>query len=137
MKYALITSGRVAQVFEEVELIGGIEFALHERFAPEFVAQLVPYDPENPPPEPEPEAPSAPGTVTMRQARLAMLAAGKLQTVSDAIAALPSPQKEAAQIEWEFAATVERTSPFLASLAAAIDLDDEALDALFIAAAQI
>lgn len=137
MKHALIVGGRVVEVFEDVEVIGGVEFSLRERFQPEFVARLVPYDPADPPPEPEPESPSVPGAVTMRQARLALLAAGKLQAVSDAIAALPSLQKDAAQIEWEFAATVERASPFLASLSVDLDLDEAELDALFVAAAQL
>ena len=94
-------------------------------------------DAGNTPAQPAATPAIVPSAVTMRQARLALLAAGHLQAISDAIAALPSPQKEAAQIEWEFAADVERTSPFLASLAAALGLDDTALDALFVAAAQL
>lgn len=85
------------------------------------------------------EAP-APGAVPpllvkMCQARLALLEAGKLAAVNAAIAAMPSPQKEAAQIEWEFASHVERQSPFLQGLAAAINLDEADLDQLFILAA--
>lgn len=71
----------------------------------------------------------------MRQARLALLEAGRLAAVNAAIAAMPSPQKEAAQIEWEFASHVERQSPFLQGLAAAINLDGADLDQLFILAA--
>lgn len=37
--------------------------------------------------------PAPPSGVTMRQARLALLAAGKLSAVTAAIASLPSPQK--------------------------------------------
>lgn len=82
-----------------------------------------------------PATPEAPRSVTMRQARLALLEAGKLAGVDAAIAAMPSPQKEAAQIEWEFAATVNRDSPFLQDLAGAIGLDDAHLDQLFALAA--
>jgi hypothetical protein len=78
-----------------------------------------------------------PQTVTMRQARLALLAAGKLAAVATAIAALPSPQKDAAQIEWEYASTIDRASPLISSLATALGLDDEALDALFLQAAKL
>lgn len=78
-----------------------------------------------------------PAQVTKRQGRLALLAAGKLAAVTDAIAALPSPQREAAEIEWNDASNYERASPFVALLAAEVGLDDEELDALFVAAAQL
>ncbi|SDZ71311.1 hypothetical protein SAMN05518854_11777 [Variovorax sp. YR266] len=81
-------------------------------------------------------SPSVPFSVTRRQGRLALLAAGKLSLVADAIAALPSPEREAAEIEWD-ASTYERASPFLAQLGTAIGLDDAALDALFIQAAAL
>lgn len=80
---------------------------------------------------------SIPQSVTMRQARLALLAAGKLPAVNAAIVSLPSPQMEAAQIEWEFAATVDRGSAFVQSLSAALALSDADLDALFTHAATL
>lgn len=115
------------------------EVPIGQRFHADFVATLEPYDPDNPPPTPEvPEPePSVPSSVTMRQARLALLAAGKLQAVADAIAGLPSPQREAAQIEWEFASTVERGSAFLESLATLLELSSDDLDELFTAAVQL
>jgi hypothetical protein len=73
----------------------------------------------------------------MRQARLALLQAGKLAAVDAAIAALPSPAKEAAQIEWEYATEVKRDSQLVTQLAPSLGLDDAALDALFIAAAAL
>lgn len=75
--------------------------------------------------------------VTMRQARLALLGAGKLAAVDAALASLPSPDKEAAQINWEYATEVQRVSPLVTALAPALGLDDAALDALFEAAAGI
>lgn len=81
--------------------------------------------------------PAVPQQVTMRQARLALLAAGKLDTVSAAIASLPSPDKEEAQIEWEYSQTVERGRRFVAMLAPALGLDSAALDQLFITAATL
>lgn len=86
------------------------------------------------PPAPPPVVPSI---VSMRQARLALLQAGKLDDVDAAIAALPSPAKEAAQIEWEYAIEVKRDSQLVTQLAPALGLDDAALDALFIAAAAL
>jgi hypothetical protein len=86
------------------------------------------------PPAPPPVVPSI---VSMRQGRLALLQAGKLDDVDAAIAALPSPAKEAAQIEWEYAIEVKRDSQLVAQLAPSLGLDDAALDALFIAAAAL
>jgi hypothetical protein len=84
-----------------------------------------------------PIPPAVPTQVTMRQARLALLAAGKLSAVDTAIAALSSPQKEEAQIEWDYSSTVERNSAIVALLGPALELDDEALDALFTAASKL
>ncbi|MBS0430493.1 MAG: hypothetical protein JSR41_24670 [Proteobacteria bacterium] len=84
---------------------------------------------------PPPFVPVPPRSVTMRQARLALLEAGHLAAVNAAIAAMPRPSKEAAQIEWEFAANVERNSPFLGSLSSALGMDEDQLDQLFLLAA--
>ena len=70
-------------------------------------------------------------TITLRQAKLALLNAGKLQDVINAIAALPEPQKTAAQIEFDYANDVERNSVLLGTIAAAIGLTAEELDQLF------
>jgi hypothetical protein len=82
-----------------------------------------------------PQPTPIPQSVTMRQARLALLAAGKLASVTAAINALPSPQKEAAQIEWEYSQTVERNRGFVLLLGAALGLTDAQLDGLFLTAA--
>jgi hypothetical protein len=83
------------------------------------------------PADPPPPA-SVPTVATMRQARLALLNIGKLDDVEAAIAAIPdATQRRAAQIEWEFAATVERNSALLASLASTIGLTETDLDDLF------
>ncbi len=73
--------------------------------------------------------------VTMRQARLVLNAAGLLDDVAAAIAALSEPAKTAAQIEWEYSQEVHRNHGLVLSLAPALGLDDAALDALFTAAA--
>lgn len=72
-----------------------------------------------------------PASASMRQARLALLQAGKLADVTAAINSLPSPAKEAAQIEWEYATEVRRDSALMQQLAAAIGLTEPDLDALF------
>ena len=86
---------------------------------------------------PEPVPPYVPASVTMRQARLALLGAGLLASVDAAIDSLPSPQKEAARIEWEYATEVQRASGLVPIMVAALGLDDAALDALFIEAAAL
>lgn len=78
-----------------------------------------------------------PQVVPMAQARIALFMAGKLSAVDAAIASLPSPNKELAQIEWEFRPSVRRDSALVAALGPALGLDDEAVDALFISAASI
>ena len=80
---------------------------------------------------------AVPQAVTMRQARLALLGAGKLSAVDAAISALPEPTKSAAKIEWEFSSEVQRNRGLVVQLGTALGLDDKALDALFVAAAKL
>lgn len=80
---------------------------------------------------------SAPKEITMRQCRLQLLSDGLLDAVGTAINALPSPQKEAAQIEWEYSAKVSRDSALIASLAPALGLTDADIETLFIEASQL
>lgn len=87
--------------------------------------------------EPQPYVAPAPSVVTMRQARLALLGAGLLASVDAAIDSLPSPQKEEARIEWEYATEVQRSSGLVPMMGAALGLDDAGLDALFVTAAAL
>jgi hypothetical protein len=83
-------------------------------------------------PDPAPvPAPVQPTVVTMRQARLALLGAGLLPSVEAAIDAMPSPDKDAARIEWDYSSEVHRNKPFVAVLGAALGLTDPQLDDLF------
>lgn len=77
---------------------------------------------------------AVPASVTMRQARLALLAAGKLAAVESAIAALPEPAKTAATIEWEYSNEVQRHNGFVAQLGPALSMTEAQLDALFVQA---
>ena len=101
---------------------------------PDYLAYKTWIDAGGVPPPPEPTPPYVPASVTMRQARLALLGAGLLASVDAAIDGLPSPQKEAARIEWEYATEVQRVSGLVPMMGAALGLDDAALDALFVAA---
>lgn len=76
-----------------------------------------------------------PQTVTMRQARLALLQAGLLVTVNAAVAGMPGAAGEAARIEWEYSQEVRRDKVLVLALAPVLGLSDAQLDALFVAAA--
>ncbi len=84
----------------------------------------------------ERQAALVPGAVTMRQARLALHAAGQLAAVEAAINALSEPARTAARIEWDYSGEVQRHHGLVAALAPALGLSDEQVDALFVAAAQ-
>lgn len=74
-----------------------------------------------------------PVEVTMRQARLALLAAGLLDDVEGAIS-LAGP---AAKIEWEYAQEVQRDSGLVPAMAVALGMTDLQLDELFTLAATL
>lgn len=78
-----------------------------------------------------------PKRVTMRQARLALHAAGLLHLVDAAIDNLEEPDKTTARIEWEYSQEVHRDKPLVAMLAPALGLSESDLDDLFTAAAQL
>lgn len=78
---------------------------------------------------------AVPSAVTMRQARLALLGAGLLAGIDAAINGLPSPQKEAARIEWEYSQEVQRHNGFVSVLAPMLGLTEAQTDALFLTAA--
>jgi len=76
-------------------------------------------------------------SVTMRQARLALAQAGKLQLIEDAIALIPEPDKTKVSIEWQYGSFVERLSPWVGTMASALGMTDVEMDALFELAATL
>lgn len=76
-------------------------------------------------------------TVTLRQAKLALLQAGLLSQVDSVIAALTGPEGDAARIEWQYANDVDRNSPLVQSLGTALNLTNEQLDELFATASTL
>ena len=75
-------------------------------------------------------------TLTAVQIRLWMVAHGiTLEQVDAAIAALPDETREATRIEWEYSATIHRSSSTLVAMAAAFGMDQAAIDAAFTEAA--
>ena len=74
-----------------------------------------------------------PQQVTMRQARLALLNAGLLDDVEVTITSAGSE----AQLEWEYAAVVERSNPAIAIVQQQKALTDAQIDDLFREAAKL
>jgi hypothetical protein len=77
-----------------------------------------------------------PQTVTRRQAKQALLLAGKLASVQPAIDAITDPtQRAMMQLEWDESQEFQRQRPALLLLASAIGLDSAGHDQLYITAA--
>ena len=74
-----------------------------------------------------------PQQVTMRQARLALLSAGLL----DDVGAVISAAGRAAQLEWEYAAVVDRSNPAVAAVQQQQGMTDAQIDDLFREAAKL
>lgn len=81
--------------------------------------------------------PPVPASVSMRQARLAMLQAGILDEVEGMIRDMPGDEGRAARIDWEYALDVRRDWPLVGALGTQIGMTEQQVDELFIAAASI
>lgn len=92
----------------------------------EWVAAYVP-----PPPAP----PAVPQQVTAFQAKAALLHAGLLDDVEAMIKHDDTPR--VIKLAWDETLHFERTSPTVATIAAALQLTDAQIDALFITASEI
>lgn len=73
-----------------------------------------------------------PQSVSQYQARMALNAAGLLTSAQTAVDASTDPT---VSIAWQFSQTIDRTSPFIASIGAKLNLTPAQIDALFIQAA--
>ena len=127
-RFAIIDAGRVINHAE-----ADAAFAASQGWIPagdSRIGDLWDGEVFTPPPPPPPVVPSA---VTMRQARLALLAAGLLDAVETAIMGAGP----AAKIEWDYATEVQRASGLVPAMATALGLTEDQIDALFIAAAAL
>jgi hypothetical protein len=77
--------------------------------------------------------------LTARQFRLGLLNAGiPPSTVTATIGGMPAgPDKDKAQIEWEYATTFNRTHPLIATVGAALGLTEQQIDGMWLAAANL
>lgn len=94
------------------------------------------YTPVAAPPETPPVVINGvPQTVTKKQAKKALAAAGLLSAVETALANATGTEGAFARIEWADSITFNRNNAVLLSLAGALGMSDAQLDALFVAAA--
>jgi hypothetical protein len=75
-----------------------------------------------------------PQTVTMRQARLALLQSGHYTTVVDYITNMTGDAGIAARVTWEYSTTVERYMPLTIQLKGILGLTDLETDELYLLA---
>lgn len=68
-----------------------------------------------------------PRSITPRQARLALNAAGLLDKVEQAVAA----SDKSVQIAWDFATEINRDDPIIAAMKDSLGISDDALDEMF------
>jgi hypothetical protein len=87
-------------------------------------------------PDPEPTIPDV-SVVSMRQARRVLFTYGYLDDVDQYINQLSSPEKELAQIDWEYATEVRKDSDLVQNLVAYLELTTEQLDTMFYEASLI
>ena len=73
-----------------------------------------------------------PKTITLRQARLYLLSIELLDDLENIIS-----QNRAYQIEWEYANQIERESPLVSIMGQTLNLDDTAIDNMFMEASKI
>lgn len=81
------------------------------------------------------EARAAMPPLSARQLRLGLVSTGFSQAqVAAVIEALPASDREAAQIEWEYATTFNRTHTLVSTVGAALGISDEQIDTMWAAA---
>ncbi|ULQ46936.1 hypothetical protein JN531_001310 [Flagellatimonas centrodinii] len=125
MKYAVIQDDRVANIIVATE-----EFAQSIGAVPAEGANIGDLYADGQFTTPPPVV-IVPASVTARQARLALNAAGLRTQVESAIA----QADQATQDTWEYATEIERGNPIVGLIASGLGLTDEQVDALFVDAA--
>lgn len=133
MYYAQITNGVVTAVTETAAPIDAANMISIDSLDVSLLGQSYAAGVFTPPPP----VSLIPSVLTMRQARLALFTAGLINSVQAAINALPSPDKEKAQIEWDYSNEVQRHNGFVSQLAPALGLTSEQVDALFVTGAAL
>jgi hypothetical protein len=94
---------------------------------------------DTPPPGQQITAPAVPdvASVSMRQIRRILFQYDMLSQVEIYISSLQSPDKELAQIDWEYATQVSKESEFLQQVFTQLNTDQQTIDRLFYEASLI
>ena len=72
-----------------------------------------------------------PSSISPRQARLQLIALGKIDLVDPTIDTLSEPEKSNAKVEWEYATRYDITHPFVVQMLSILEID---INEFFIAA---
>lgn len=75
-----------------------------------------------------------PSSISPRQARLQLIALGKIALVDPTIDTLNEPEKSNAKVEWEYATRYDITHPFVVQMLSILEID---INEFFIAAGKL
>ncbi len=75
-----------------------------------------------------------PSSISPRQARLQLIALGKIDLVDPTIDTLNEPEKSNAKVEWEYATRYDITHPFVVQMLSILEID---INEFFIAAGKL
>ncbi len=75
-----------------------------------------------------------PSSISPRQARLQLIALGKIALVDPTIDTLNEPEKSSAKVEWEYATRYDITHPFVVQMLSILEID---INEFFIAAGKL
>ena len=75
-----------------------------------------------------------PSSISPRQARLQLIALGKIDLVALTIDTLNEPEKSNAKVEWEYATRYDITHPFVVQMLSTLEID---INEFFIAAGKL
>ena len=75
-----------------------------------------------------------PSSISPRQARLQLIALGKIALVDPTIDTLNEPEKSNAKVEWEYATRYDITHPFVVQMLSLLEID---INEFFIAAGKL
>ena len=75
-----------------------------------------------------------PSSISPRQARLRLIALGKIALVDPTIDTLNEPEKSNAKVEWEYATRYDITHPYVIQMLSLLEID---IDEFFIAAGKL
>jgi len=126
MSYHYSATGGIIRDADGVEILPTPDYYNDDHQA--FLAWLA----EGNTPAPYDGTPNVPREVPMWAARRVLIAAGLMQPILSALAAMPGIEGEIARSDFEFAPNIVRSSPFIAHAKDMLGLTDAQIDDLFV-----